>query len=142
MAGTAYYARQDLDLKGGQKITSTGEISVITSGSAHSIGRGFYIAKVAIRSIEVASGDEGYTIDLVANTRSASTSWFTIPLGNVGDLAVTGRSVDDSASQPGILYTAFYCPYDYQIKSRVGVVGTVASGIDLTITIYPAEQAF
>ena len=142
MAGFAAYASDGLDLKGGVKITSTGLTSAIASGSAYQLGRGFFLAQITIRQIEVDTNNEGYTIDILANSRSASTSWFTIPLGTYGDKAVTGRSADDSASQPGKIMIPFYNPYDKDVKTRTGVVGTVASGIDYSVTIYPAQQAF
>ena len=72
-----------------------------------------FTMKVVVSAIETASGDEGFTIDIKANTRGAATTWKTNGASLcLGTAAVTGRADSDST---GTYWFAFHNPEDYQI---------------------------
>jgi len=115
--------------------------SIAHSGAKVAIGKGMYILELSITSIEIASHDEVYSYTITANTRAASTTWKEIAqIGPYGAYQITGKAGDDNFSTASSkIYVGIYNPYDFEIRARQCVDGTIASGINTGIKVYTSN---
>ena len=123
---------------GGVALKATGLVEVDTESTAVEVGKGMYKFVAVVSAIEIASNDELYTIDVEANTRDATTTWKTIATLTLGPVEVTGRTSDDTTGT-----YVFYGenPGDYQIRNHTKLTGSVATGINYTLAVYPLGLA-
>lgn len=139
MAGTDATATNYLYLKnaavGGTALKAAGLETASAQGSGVLVGRGWFQIEVTVSAVEVASNDERYAIDIEANTADATTTWKRLAtVLDIGALEVTGRQADDAV---GTYVAAVYNPYDYQIRYASHVVGTIATGFNAAIKVFP-----
>lgn len=121
---------------GGVTLKSAGLVAADTSETAVEIGKGIYRIVLTTTAVEIASDDELYVVELEANTRNATSTYYTIgTLAVLGALEVTGRDTDtaDADSYEIIVDN----PYDYQVRVRTYVNGTVATGCNFSVVAYP-----
>lgn len=119
---------------GGVALNAAGLIEVDTTATAVEVGKGMYKFVAVVTAIEVASNDEIFSIDIEANTRAATSTWKTIASISLGVSEITGRTADDAAGT-----YVFYGenPNDYQIRCHTKLSGSVATGINYTLSVYP-----
>jgi hypothetical protein len=123
----------------GQTTYTSGLTSVtVKSTSDVYVGKGMFLIKLLIYEIEKDTGDELYTFDVMANTNAAATTWKTLGPGvTLGASALTHRDAANSANLPSAVVFAVMNPYDNEVHLRLGVDGTVASGINFNAVVYP-----
>jgi hypothetical protein len=139
MADTSAVAANMLYLReravGGTTIKAAGLVAASEQGSGVIAGRGWIEFQTTIAAIEVASNDELYIIDIEANTADTTGTWVRIgTLFAGGAQEFTGRDTDDTT---GTITCKLFNPYDYQVRYNVGVVGTIATGINVAISAFP-----
>jgi hypothetical protein len=129
------YATWSSDAKlGGVALKAAGLIAADTNSTAVNVGKGKYRIVTNMTAIEVASNDEHYTIVLEGS--SDGTNFYEIgTLASVGASEITGRAADDTADEVEVIVDN---PYDYQVRVTTYVTGTIATGINFTVTAYPA----
>lgn len=119
---------------GAVALKAAGLIAASAAETAVEVGKGKFRAVSNITAIETASGDEQYIGLIEANTRAATTTWYEIAtLFARGASAATGRSGADVADEEEIIVDN---PYDYQVRVNTKVVGSVATGINYTVSAY------
>lgn len=121
---------------GGVTLKSAGLVAADTSETAVEIGKGKYRIVLTWTACEVASNDELYNVVLEANTRNATSTYYKVaPLGAYGALEVTGDEADTPST--GTMEVIADNPLDYQMRVRTYVNGTIATGINFSVTAYP-----
>lgn len=119
---------------GAVALKATGLVATTTAETAVEVGKGKMRIESTISAIEVASNNELYIAVLEANTRSATSTWYEIAtLFARGAQEVTGRSADDSADAEEVIADN---PYDYQVRVKTYVVGSVGTGVNYTVNAY------
>lgn len=121
--------------QGGITLKSAALVAASADGTSYEIGKGKYRVVVTWTACEVASADEFYNIYLEANTRNATSTYYKIAsLGFYGAAAATGDTVTPSS---GTMEFLVENPLDYQIRYACKVGGTVATGMNFSVTLYP-----
>jgi hypothetical protein len=122
---------------GGTALKATGAITASTQGSGVEVGKGKFRIVMTISAIEIASNTENYIVDIEANTRTASSTWFTIgSFGIFGAQEMQGKP--DSVIGRYVLIVEN--PYDYQIRYTMSTAASgISTGINMTIDAYPVE---
>lgn len=119
---------------GAVALKAAGLIAASATETAVEVGKGKFRAVSTITAIETASGDEQYIALIEANTRGATSTWYEIAtLFARGASAATGRSAADVADAEEVIVDN---PYDYQVRVRTYVVGSVSTGINYTVDAY------
>lgn len=120
---------------GAVALKSAGLVAADGTETAVELGKGMYRIVVTTTACEVDSNNELYVSVIEANTRNATSTWY--ELGVVllaGALEATGRDTDSSASET--YETIIDNPYDYQLRVRHYVNGTVATGCNIAVNAY------
>lgn len=121
---------------GGVTLKAAGLVAADKSETAVTIGKGKYRIVLATTAVEIADNDELYVVELEANTLNATSTYYTIAtLAVLGALEVTGRDTDSSAAETYEIIVDN--PYDYQVRVRTYVNGTVATGVNFSVVAYP-----
>jgi hypothetical protein len=134
------YVTHGLDLKNGLALKAAGLIAADTNSDGVTVGRGFYLCKIAWTASEIVDNDELYNIVLEANTVAADTTWDRLGGGLLaGATEVNGGAADIAAS--GEVVFGVFNPKDYQMRVATFVNGTIATGMNFSVTLYPVNQA-
>lgn len=134
------YATHGLDLKNGIELKASGLIAADTNSTGVTVGRGLYLCKIAWTAAEIVDNDELYNIVLEANTVAVTGTWDRLGGGFLaGPTEVIGGAGDIAAS--GEIVFGVFNPYDYQMRVATYVNGTIATGMNFSVTLYPVNQA-
>lgn len=109
-------------------------VASTANGTSYTVGKGMFLVKVVVTSIEIASNTEKFGIIIQANTVAASSTWTEIGMLFLGPAEVNATGVDDVADT---YWFAVYNQGDYQMRVRTVVGGDVGEGIYYTCDIYP-----
>lgn len=121
---------------GGVTLRSAAAVTADATATAVEIGKGKFRVVTTWTTCEVDNNDELYHITLEANKRSATSTWYEIgTLAVLGDSVATGRDTDQTST--GAIEVIIDNPYDYQVRVRSYVNGTVATGCSLSVIAYP-----
>lgn len=121
---------------GGVTLKSAGLIAADNTATAVEIGKGKYRIKTTWTACEIDNNDELYHVAIEANTRNATSTWYDIgTVALLGDSVATGRDTDTAAT--GSMEIIVDNPYDYQLRVRTYVNGTVATGCNFSVVAYP-----
>ena len=121
---------------GGVTLKSAGLVAADTSETAVELGKGIYRIVITTTAVEIASDDELYVVELEANTRNAESTYYTIgTVAVLGALQATGRDTDSSNAES--YETIVDNPYDYKVRVRTYVNGTIATGANFSVVAYP-----
>lgn len=119
---------------GGVTLKSSGAVTTDTTETAVEVGKGKYRIVIAITAIDVDTSDDMYNIVLEANTRNATSTWYRLtPKQCFGHSTATGDDSSDGADEYEIIVDNIY---DYQVRVKTFVVGTVTTGITFSVTAY------
>ena len=121
---------------GGLELRASAAAGADATADAVEIGKGKYRIVTTWTGCEVDDNDELYVITLEANTRYATSTWYEIGvLAVLGDSVATGRDTDNSST--GSVEIIVDNPYDYQVRVRTYVNGTITTGVTYSVTAYP-----
>lgn len=135
MANTAWGAQYPKWSIGPVSLWTAANTTTTANGTAATAGQGLYLIKIVASALEIASNDEIYGISVQANTVAASSTWYEIGRLTLGCLEKNGVGTDDIADT---FWIGVYNPYDYQIRIRTVVAGTIdTTGINFTADMYP-----
>jgi hypothetical protein len=113
-------------------------ITASAAGTAAYVGMGTFIARLILIAIEVDSSNEGMFVDIQANTKAATSTWYDIArIGMFGDTVATGANADSTL---GTYVQGIVNPYDHQLRVYTNIVGTIGTGFDYTLDIYPMRK--
>ena len=105
-----------------------------TTETAVEVGKGKFRLVIAITAIDVDTADDLYMVLFEANSRNATTTWSRItPKMAFGHSTATGDSSSDGTDTYEMIVDN---PYDYQVRVKTIVVGTVSTGINYTADAY------
>lgn len=117
---------------GALSLKAAGLITADGTATAVEIGKGKYRIVLTTTAVEIASNNELYVVELEANTRNTTTTWYTIgTLAVLGAKEVTGRDTD--TADAGVYEIIVDNPYDYQVRVRYYVNGTIATGCNFSV---------
>lgn len=121
---------------GGVALKAAGLITADGTETGVELGKGKYRIVLTTTAVEIASNDELYVVELEANTRYATSTYYTIgTVAVLGASEVTGRDTDTAAADSYEVIVDN--PYDYQVRVRYYVNGTIATGCNFSVTAYP-----
>lgn len=123
---------------GAQTMKAAALVAADADHTAIEVGTASFAIRMPWTACEIASNDELYVVKLKANTRAADTTW--VEIGTIfvgGATEVTGGSGDTAAT--GEVWAGFRNPYDYQVRASTYVNGTIATGINFGLELYPIE---
>lgn len=128
---------------GGVSLKAAGLIAATTAHTAVDIGTGPFSVMATVTACEVASNDELYILAVEANTIAAPTVW-----ANIGVFAAFGAteklaSMGDTPEATTFGWkAAFHNPYDYQVRLKTWVSGTIAGGggINFKADLFPIDS--
>jgi len=119
---------------GAISLRAAGATDVNENGTAAIVGKGKLRIVTNITALEIASNDEHYTIKIQANTAAATSTWYDLAtLFSGGAFETTGESTDDVVDEHEVIIDN---PHDYQIRTHLVLVGSVATGINFTCDAY------
>jgi hypothetical protein len=122
---------------GGTALKAAGLVAADAQTTAVFVGKGKFRVVTTISAIEIASNDEVYIIDLEANTGAVTGTWFTLATLFAGGAT---EKINKPDSVVGTYVTVVENPYDYQVRVATSVLGSIATGINFTVDIYPIES--
>lgn len=126
---------------GGTTLKAAALIAVDTSSTAVEIGKGKYRIVTTWTACEVDNNDELYVVAIEANTRAATSTWYEIGIAAVlGDSVATGRDTDQAST--GSCEIIVDNQYDYQLRVRTYVNGTVGTGCNFSVVAYPLATKY
>lgn len=128
-----------VDLKNGQTLKAAALVAATTAETGVTLGRGWFIVRVLATAVEIASNDELYIIDLEANTVAADTTWKSIAPSMAMGATEMVASAGDALGTEDIVFAVFN-PYDYQVRVKTWVSGTIATGANFSVAAYPMNQ--
>lgn len=139
MAATAYRAHGLKDFKGGIELKAAALVAADTAETGVYLGKGLYMIRVVVSTIEIVDNDELYNITLESNTVAAASTWKKLP-GQIllGALEINGGDGDSGATHDFVF--AVYNPADDQVRVNTLVDGTIATGCNFSVTAYPVNQ--
>lgn len=124
---------------GGTALKAAGLVAADTAETGVVLGHGMFCVYGAWTAAEILSNDEFYMVTVEANTRLAPTVWTNIGyLFAVGALEVEGGEGDAPAT--GSVKAGFFNPYDYQVRVKCWVNGTIATGLNYLATAFPIQN--
>jgi hypothetical protein len=126
---------------GAYTLKSAALIAADTTGTSYELGKGKFRVVVTWTACEVDNNNELYNIVLEANTRAATSTYYKIgALGAYGAAEVTGDTADTATS--GAYECIIDNPYDYQVRYRVYVNGTMTNGMNFSVIAYPVATKY
>jgi hypothetical protein len=124
---------------GGIALKAAGLIATTTAHTEVDVGHGGFVIQADWTAVESASNDELFVGVIEANSEAADSTWKTIgflfALGATEVLASMG-----DAPAAGSIRAAYFNPYDYKIRIKTFVSGTVGSGINFAAKLYPMKD--
>jgi hypothetical protein len=119
-----------VSLKAAALITADGTSTAVETG------KGKFRIVLTTTAVEAASNDELYVVEIEANTRAATSTWYAIgTVAVLGAAEVTGRESDNADA--GVYEVIIDNPYDYQLRERHYVNGTIATGCNYSVDADP-----
>jgi hypothetical protein len=126
-------------MAGAIPLKAAGLIAATTAHLEVVQGHGPFCVRAALTACEIASNDEFYKVVVEANTLAAPTTWTEIGvLGVFGATEVMATSGDSSAT--AAVKAGFMNPYDYEVRLKTYVSGTIATGINFAADLFPIEN--
>jgi hypothetical protein len=142
MAATAaiqevYSNRRETANLGGVTLKAAALVAASEQTTGVIVGKGIYKVVVETTAVEIATGDECYIIDIEANTADTTATWIRLAtVACLGAATPTGRATGAIAANTLIAFVEN--PYDYQLRVNLSVIGTIATGINYSVKLYPA----
>ena len=124
---------------GAVSLKAAGLIATTTAHLEVEVNKCSFAVQMDWTACEIATGDEVYVVCMEANTRAAPTVWTTIGhLAALGATAHLGGMGDATAT--GSIRAGFSNPYDYQVRAKTWVSGSIATGINSVIKLYDIQS--
>jgi hypothetical protein len=120
---------------GGVALKAAALVAADTAETAVFCGRGWMAARIAWTACEIVSNDELYVVLFQANTAAATSTYVDLVSVPFGATEVTGGQGDTPAS--GEMWLAFFNPGDHQVRVNTLVNGTIATGMNFSVDVYP-----
>lgn len=122
---------------GGQVLKAAGAITSTTAQTAVTVGRCEFEVQADWTACKISANDETYLDVIEANTVAAPTVWNRIGVLNL--LGAVEIVVEGDATATGSVRAAFRNPYDYQVRLKTWIAGTLPS-VNHAAKLYPMRS--
>jgi hypothetical protein len=127
-----------LDLKDGTALKAAALVAADTAETAVFVGRGKYWVELVWTALEIATGDEVYFVQFQHDTAAAVGTYLDGMCLAFGNGALMGGAASSAAS--GRLVVGLWNPYDNNVRVNTWVTGTIATGFNFSVKVYPDVQ--
>jgi hypothetical protein len=121
---------------GGLALKASGAVTSSTQETAVIVGKGKFRIVTTVTAVDVASTDEGYVVNLEANTAAATSTWFTLATLLAGGATTVWKM---PSVVIGTYVTIVENPYDYQVRVTTTCLAS-GSSITFSVDAYPVES--
>lgn len=122
---------------GGVALKAAGLVAADTAETAVTVGRGWYLARIVWTACEIATGDEFYNVQFQADTAAAAGTFIDLTNVAFGNSALLGGAAATAGT--GEMWVGVFNPYDNQMRVKTWVTGTIATGFNYTVDLYPVN---
>lgn len=120
---------------GGTALKASGAVTSSTQETAVFVGKGKFRIVTTVSAVDVAGTDEGYVVNLEANTAAVTGTWFKLATLVAGGATAVWK-------QPSIVIGTYVTivqnPYDYQVRVTTTSLAA-SSSITFAVDAYPVE---
>lgn len=127
-----------LDLKDGTSLKAAALVAADTAETAVFVGRGKYWAEIVWTALEIATGDEVYFVQFQHDQSSAVGTYLDGMTLSFGNSSLMGGAAASASS--GRLVVGLWNPYDNNVRVNTWVTGTIATGFNFSVKLYPDVQ--
>ncbi len=130
-----------VDLKNPLALKAAALVAADTLETAVFVGRGLYVCEIIWTACEIATGDESYFVELQqddAAAGAAAGSYLTSPQLGFGNSALLGGAAATAAT--GRFVFGHFQQRDNLVRVATWVTGTIATGFNFAVNLYPISE--
>jgi hypothetical protein len=124
----------DMNL-GGIALKASGAVTASTQETAVFLGKGKFRIVTVVSAVDVAGTDEGYVVNLEADSSAAAATYFEIATLLAGGATTVWKK---PSIVTGTYVTIVENPYDYNVRVTTTILAG-SSSITFSVTAYPVE---